>query len=430
MASTIKEEENVMDGSKALSGVRVLEYSQFVSGPYCSKLLAGFGAEVIKVEPPEGEQARTCPPFFQDIPDKETSGLFLYLNTNKRGITLNVETEMGKTIFRRLAKEADILIESNPPGWMEGQGLGYESLRQDNPGLIMTSVTPFGQRGPYRQHKSYPMNTFHAGGEGFCLPGGMGYQLNPDREPVKAGGHLGECDAGVVAAMASLAAYLKKGLTGKGRWIDLSEQEVLLSLMCTELGRFSDGWIERRGTRWFPIAGLMQCKDGFVQVMPFERHMWKGFVDLLGNPPWSKDPDYDFANVYGRPVKGQGITGVKDRGQIQEEVNSILAEWVLRHTKEEIYYGAQQRGTSVGMVSTTEDLLKSKQLKAREFFVEIEHSMAGKHLYPGAPFKMSLTPFQIRRPAPLLGEHNEEIYGQRLGFSREQILHLREGNVI
>jgi len=418
------------DSLTALNGVKVLEYSQSISGPYCTKLLADFGAEVIKVEPPCGDASRSQPPFFQDIPDKELSGLFLYLNTNKLGITLNLESEMGKAIFRRLAKQADILIESNPPGRMKEYGLDYETLKRDNPGLIMSSVTPFGQSGPYSKHKSYPLNTFHAGGEGFCLPGGMGYQLNPDREPVKAGGHLGECDAGVVAAMVSLAAYLKKELTGEGRWIDLSQQEVLLSLMCTELGRFSDGWIERRATRWFPIAGLMQCKDGFVQVMPFERHMWKGFMDLLGNPSWSKEGDYDFANVYGRPVKGQGITGVKDRAQIQEEVNSILAEWVLRHTKEEIYYGAQERGSAVGMVSTTEDLLKSKQLKAREFFVEIEHSRAGKHLYPGAPFKMSLTPSQIKRPAPLLGEHNVEIYGQRLGFSMEQILQLRGAMVI
>ncbi len=430
MASMSKKEGEVMDGSKALSGIRVLEYSQFVSGPYCAKLMANFGAEVIKVEPLEGDQARTCPPFFQDIPDKEMSGLFLYLNTNKLGVTLNIDTEMGRRIFRNLAKQADILIESHPPGRMKEYGVDYETLKRDNPGLIMTSVTPFGQSGPYRQYKSYPLNTFHAGGEGFCLPGGIGYQLNPDREPVKAGGHLGECDAGVVAAMVSLAAYLKKEQTGEGRWIDLSQQEVLLSLMCTELGRFSDGWIERRGTRWFPIAGLMQCKDGFVQVMPFERHMWKGFMDLLGNPSWSKEEDYDFANVYGRPVKGQGITGVKDRAQIQEEVNSILAEWVLRYTKEEIYYGAQQRGSAVGMVSTTEDLLKSKQLRAREFFVEIEHSRAGKHFYPGAPFKMSLTPPQIKRPAPLLGEHNEEIYSGRLGFSRGQILQLREASVI
>jgi crotonobetainyl-CoA:carnitine CoA-transferase CaiB-like acyl-CoA transferase len=419
-----------MDPLGALNGLRVLEYSQFISGPYCAKLMANFGAEVIKVEPPEGDKARRHAPFFKDIPDKELSGLFLYLNTNKRGITLNVETEMGKDIFRRLVHQADILIENNPPGRMKAYGLDYDSVKRENPGLIMTSITPFGQDGPYSRYKSYPMNTYHAGGEGYCLPGGMGYQLNPDREPVKAGGNLGEYDCGIVAAIATLAAFLKREWTGQGRWIDISQQEVLLSLMCTELGRYSDGWIERRASRWFPIAGMMQCKDGFVQVMPFERHMWNGFVDLLGNPPWSKEKEYDFANVWGRPEKGKGITGVRDRLQIQEEVNSILAEWVLRHTKEEIYYGAQERGSAVGMVCTTEDLLKSKQLKARQFFVEIEHPKVGKRQYPGAPFKMSATPAQIRRPAPLLGEHNEEIYCNRLGFTKEELRQFEEAKIV
>lgn len=423
-------QEEVINASQALAGLRVLEYSQFISGPYCTKLMANFGAEVIKVEPPGGDEARCHPPFFQDVPDKEMSGLFLYLNTNKSGITLNLDNEMGRIMFRELVKQADILVENNPPGTMKQYGLDYESLKQENPGLIMTSITPFGQDGPYSRYKSYPLNTYHAGGEGYCLPGGIGWKLNPDREPLKAGGYIGEYDAGTVAAMVSLAALLKREFTREGKFIEISQQEVLLSLMCTELGRYSDGWAESRATRWFPIAGLMQCKDGFVQVMPFERHMWNGLVNLLGDPSWSKDEKYDFANVYGRPTKGTGITGVGGRLQIQEEVNNILAEWVLQHTKEEIYYGAQERGTAVGIVCTTEDLLKSKQLQARQFFIEIEHPKVGKHPYPGLPFKMSSTPGQLKRPAPLLGEHNEEIYCHHLCFTKQELIQLREAKVI
>lgn len=419
-----------MDTAQALAGLRVLDYSQFVSGPYCTKLLADLGAEVIKIEPLEGDEARRFPPFFQDTPDKEMSGLFLYLNTNKWGITLNLDTQTGKLLFRKLVKQADLLIENHSPGKMKQYGLDYDSLKRENPGLVMTSITPFGQDGPYSEYKSYPLNIYHAGGEGYCLPGGIGWQLNQDREPIKAGGYIGEYDAGIVASMMSLAAFLRRELTGEGSFIDISQQEVLLSLMCTELGRYSDGWVEGRATRWFPIAGLMPCKGGFVQVMPFERHMWNGFVDLLGNPPWSRKEGYDFANVYGRPVKGKGITGVNERQQIQEEVNGILSEWMLRHTKEEVYYGAQERGAAVGMVCTTEDLLKSKQLQARQFFVQIEHPKVGSHTYPGAPFKMSLTPPQAKRPAPLLGEHNEEIYCRRLGFTRGELLQLTEAKVI
>ncbi len=166
-----------MNTLEALSGLRVLDYSQFISGAYCAKLMVNFGAEVIKVEPPEGDEARRHAPFFKDIPDKELSGLFVYLNTNKRGITLNVETERGKDIFRRLVQHADILIENNPPGWMKAYGLDYDSLKRENPGLIMTSITPFGQDGPYSGYKSYPMNTYHAGGEGYCFPGVWGFSL-------------------------------------------------------------------------------------------------------------------------------------------------------------------------------------------------------------------------------------------------------------
>ncbi len=423
-------QEEVINTSQALTGLRVLEYSQFISGPYCTKLMANFGAEVIKVEPLGGDEARCHPPFFQDIPDKEMSGLFLYLNTSKLGITLNLDTEMGRIIFRKLVKQADILVENNPPGKMKQYGLDYKSLKRENPRLIMTSITPLGQDGPYSRYKSYPLNTYHAGGEGYCLPGGIGWQLNPDREPIKAGGYIGEYDAGIVAAMVSLAAVLKREFTGEGRFIDISQQEVLLSLMCTELGRYSDGWVERRATRWFPIAGLMQCKDGFVQVMPFERHMWNGFVNLLGDPPWSKDEKYDFANVYGRPTKGKGITGVDERLQIQEEVNKHFGRMGSAARQRGNILWSTGKGAAVGIVCTTEDLLKSKQLQARQFFIEIEHPTVGKHLYPGPPFKMSLTPSQIIRPAPLLGEHNEEIYCQRLGFTKEQLLQLREAKVV
>jgi crotonobetainyl-CoA:carnitine CoA-transferase CaiB-like acyl-CoA transferase len=425
---TLKEE--IINPPQALKGLKVLEYSQFISAAYCTKLLADFGADVIKVEPPEGDKSRCHSPFYRNVPDKEISGLFLYLNTNKLGTTLNLDTKKGRIIFRRLVEQVDILVENYPVGTMKQYGLDYESLKQENPRLIMISITPFGQDGPYSQYKSYPLNTFHAGGEGYCLPGGIGWELNPDREPIKAGGYLGEYDAGIVAAMISLAAFLKRNFTEKGEFVEISQQETLLSLMCTELGRYSDGWVESRATRRFPIGGLMQCKDGFVQVMPFERRMWDRFMTLLGDPSWSKDEKYDFANVYGRPKEGTGISGAGEQMEIQKEVNRLLAEWVLKHTKEEIYYGAQEMGISIGIVCSTEDIIKSKQLESRRFFTEIEHPKVGKHRYPGSPFKMSLTPSQINRPAPLLGEHNEEIYCKWLGFTHQELTQLAEAKIV
>src|SRR4030042_4412143 len=182
----------------ALSHLNVIELCNMVSGPYCTKLLADFGAEVIKVEPPEiGECARRRGPFLHDIPTPELSGLFLHLNTNKLSITLDVRTATGKGILEELVKQADILLEDNPPGVMEKQGLTYEALERLNPRLVMTSITPFGQTGPYRDYKAYDLNSHHAGGEGYLLPI---HSDDPDREPVKPGGIGGDCVCGLSAA--------------------------------------------------------------------------------------------------------------------------------------------------------------------------------------------------------------------------------------
>ncbi len=173
---------------KALEGLRVLEYAEFVSGPYCGKLLADMGAEVIKIEPPDlGDESRRRGPFPNDVPDPDASGLFLYLNTSKLGVTLDPSKLTGRRIFEKLVEQADILVENNQVGLMSKLGLDFDSLKKLNQRLVMASITPFGQSGPYSQWKSYYLNTFHAGGEGYTLPGGIGWQMYPERPPLKAG---------------------------------------------------------------------------------------------------------------------------------------------------------------------------------------------------------------------------------------------------
>jgi len=177
---------------RALDGVKVLEYCSLVSGPYCTKTMADLGAEVIKIEPPvDGDPARRMPPFPEDKPHPEKSGLFYYLNTNKQGITLDLEKPEGKKIFLELAKRADILVEDQSPGDMERMGLGYDDLRAINKGLIVMSITPYGLTGPYRDYKGRALNISHASGQAYLLP-----LLSPhaDRPPVKAGGHTSDCD--------------------------------------------------------------------------------------------------------------------------------------------------------------------------------------------------------------------------------------------
>lgn len=407
--------------NEALSGVKVLEYAEFVNGCFCSRILADFGAKVIKIEKPDkGDSSRRRGPFPNDSPHPERSALFLYLNTNKLGITLNVEHAKGKEIFRELVGKVDILIENNPAKLMDKLGLGYEHLSKINPRLIMTSITPFGQTGPYSDYKSYYLNTFHAGGEGFCLPGGLGWILYSDQPPIKIGGYIGEYNTGVCAAIATLAALLGCEMTGVGQHIDVSQQEALIGLTRHELNDYNIGIIQSRATRSFPVAGLMQCKDGFVQLMPLEEHMWWALVELMGNPEWVSNERYKWENVsarFGHEAE-------------RSEVNKLLEEWVLTQTAHELYQKCQKKGCAIGLISTPEDLLNSEQLKAREFWVNVNHKECGVYKSAGFPYKYSRTPPRIKTAAPLLGEHNERIYCQELGYRKDELVRLRQSGII
>lgn len=400
----------------ALEGVKVLEYCQMVAGPYCTKLLADLGAEVIKIEKPGwGDDARKRPPFLEDIPDPERSGLFLYLNTNKLGITLNVETHTGRNIFKELVKRADILVEDNPPGVMKEKGLDYEALKELNDRLIMISITPFGQTGPYRNYKAYPLNVFHAGGEGYLTPSGA---ENVGRPPLKAGSYLEEYDSGLNAAIAAMGALYWRTRSHSGQYIDISKQESLISLnrMDVIVRYANERKLLTRAQQGVPYGGILPCKDNdYTVFVTWEERQWKRLVAMMGNPQWAADEKFkDHAA----------------RFQNGELLNALLTEWLVNYSKEELYHLGQASGVPFGMVNTPEDLVNSEHLRARGFFVEIEHPKAGKLTYPSAPYRFSLTPWKVTRPAPLLGEHNEEIYCRRLGFDKKELVKLREAGVI
>ncbi|MBI2846853.1 MAG: CoA transferase [Chloroflexi bacterium] len=414
------------NSSKALTDIKVLEYAQFVSGPYCTKLLADMGAEVIKIEAPaSGDEARTRGPFLGDLPHPEHSGLFLYLNTDKMGITLDPTTSRGKRIFRDLVRWADVLVENYPLGYMKKLRLDFGALKKLNPKLIMASITPFGQSGPYKDYKSYYLNTFHAGGEGYCLPGPPAWLLFPDRPPVKGGGFLGEYDSGLAAANAILFALLAREETGQGEYIDVSQQEVLIGCMRHELGACNDGYIESRASRALPVGGLMQCKDGFVDIIPLEARHWEALMELMGNPSWAKEEKYRWSNFV-----SQVFGDVEARMQAWQDVNDFIEGWIVKHTKEEIHKASQDRGCPMGPVFTAEEVVSSEQLRVRGYFSEVEHSEAGRFKYPGYPYKFSKTPWRLERPAPLLGQHNEEVYCKRMGYSKEEMVKLRQTGVI
>lgn len=405
---------------KALQGVKVLELAELVAGPYCAKLLADLGAEVVKIEQPlVGDEARRRGPFLNDVPHPERSGLFLNLNTNKLGITLNIEVETGRQIFRQLADRADIVIEDKPPGVMESLGLDYEKLRATNPRLIMVSITAFGQTGPYRNYKAYPLNTFHAGGEPSMM---FHMSSTPDRAPVKGPGFMGEYDCGLSAATAILIALYARGMTGSGQYIDISKQESLIALerlenvfyanrKKSETKEMLNAAVQGAGM----VGGLMQCKDGHVVLAAMQENQWQGLVDLMGEPEWIRDER--FKGEYNRSLNAR-------------EATARVQQWMVDKAREEVFRGGQDRGVPVGAVNSPRDLVDSPQLRFRGFFVEIDHPETGKIEYPGVPYQFSKTPWAVERPAPLLGQHNEEIYCRLLGYARQDIVKMRENGVI
>ena len=404
----------------ALEGVKVLELCSLVAGPFCTKLLADMGADVVKTETPDGgDEARRRGPFHNSHQGIDTSLLFTYVNSNKRGITLNLDTPKGREILLELVKRVDLLVEDLPSGEMDRLGLSASSLHQANPGLLLTSISPFGRSGPYRDYKAYYLNTYHSGGDGYLLPGGwLADKLYPEREPIKAGGYLGEYQAVFSAAIASMAAFLGRAMDGQGGHIDVSKQESLINLNAADFCRYPDaGYMESRYNRHLTlyIGGQYGCKDGFWQLVIQGQRQWEAMITVMGSPPWASEEKY-----------ATHASCVTHRAEVDEKIE----EWAMGHTREEIFHALQREGCAAGPVYSTDEVLQDRQLEYREFFVEMEHPSIGKFKAPSAAYKLSQTPWAVRRPAPTIGQHNVEIYGGWLGYEGESLAHLRQARVI
>ncbi len=402
---------------KALGGVKILEYCQILSGAYCTKLMGDLGAEVIKIEPPGiGDGARREPPFPNDIPHPEKSGLFLYVNTNKYGITLDPGKPLGKEIFKKLTKNADVLIEDQPVGGMEKMGLGYGDLKKVNPALIMISITPFGRSGPYKDYKAYQLNISHVSGQGYLLPVGA---KDLERPPVKVGGNSGYFDPGLVASVAVMAALFRRGKSGQGQFIEISMQEALMSMQRVESVTFPNNGINMTRIvtpRQRSNGGVMPCKDGYVVVVTPEEHQWDALMKLMGNPEWSRE---------------EWCRDPVARVDHADEIQGSIMEWMKERSQEEIFRKGQALSVPIAPANSAKDIVESPQFNARNFFVELEHPAAGKiEKFPSSPYRFSKTPWKIERPAPLLGEHNEMIYSERLGYTKEDLRKFKESEII
>lgn len=406
------EQENRIMNQKALQGIRVLDLSRRISGPYCTKMMAAFGAEVIKVEKPgRGDPARQTGPFLHDQPHPETSALFLYLNTGKKGITLDPEQPSGAALLKRLIRDADVLVENFRPGYMNSLGLDYKTLEGPNPGLIMASITGFGQNGPYRDFKGGRLVEN-------ALSGYMYINGDPGREPLAGGGEQPAYQGGLHAYTGIMAALISRQMTGKGQYIDVSIMECMAALHQFTVNRYVySGKIQKRtGNRylWSHPITIYPCQDGYVSISASTDDQAEMLLQLMEMPHLLQDPRFE--------------TGFR-RLAHADEFDALVRPWFLQRTRKEIIESCQDWRVPAAPVNEIPDLLEEEQYRARDFWVELDHPEAGKHPYAGPPFRLPETPAEYNR-APLLGEHNEEVYLDLPGLTRTEMDRLRQEGII
>lgn len=415
----------------ALADLKVVEYADFVSGPYCSKLLGDLGAEVIKVEDPKTcDRARREGPFPNDTPDDEQSGLFLFLNTNKLGVSIDVHRQKGANILRKLIQQADIFIENNQPRIMKKLGLDYQSLHAINQSLIMTSITPFGQTGPYRNNKGGDLIATQSSGLGYLTPDVVHTPL--EQPPLRVGGHQADFVSGATGAMATMFAAISRRFNGEGQHVDVSQQEALISFIRAELQSYvydRSGFYQtyaKRDAAHFTDIGYLPCKDGYIAMGIREEYHWQALMEGILGPDAMKDD-----RIQGVLIKTSGFNeNIPMTSMVSEGVLQILRQWLKQHTKSEVYEFAKSSGIPLAPCNDVRDVINSDQLKARNYFVEVDSPSTGTITYSGAPFKYSKTPWQVQRSAPIHGEHNERILCGRLGYTKSDVMKLKDAGIV
>jgi len=397
-----------------LAGLKVLELGRLISAPYCGKLLADMGAEVMKIEPPAtGDPARQYGPFLHDDPHRERSGLFLYLNANKQGITLNLATPTGQSILRELVARSDALVHNLPVQDMGRVGLDYEGFSRVNPGLVMASITPFGLTGPYRNYKAYDINLAAAGG--ICT--GLGEE---GREPLTFGTPEVGYFAGIATASSIIMALLARDNVGSGQHIDIAEVETMAgvyngpeALMAVYQWRIT----RRTGHHAldFPYPNcILRCKDGYIFVGAPEGRQWRQLLEVMGSPEWSKDPRFrnrtEMNNLYA------------------DELDGYLESWLMNYTKAELLDIALEHRIPLAPVRGYDEVRHDPSLA--DLFVDIDRADTGPIAYPGPPYRLVDAEAAPQHPAPYLGQHNEEVYCRVLGYTRQQLAKLYQTGII
>lgn len=386
----------------------MLDVTHFLAGPYVSMLLADMGAEVIKVERPEGDESRKIAPIISDV----IGTCFLASNRNKKGITLNLATAEGADIFKRLVKVSDVVVENFRPGTFARLGISYDELSRVNPGIIMTSVSGFGQYGPYSHRTALDIVAQAMGGL-------MSYTGYPDGPPTRTGNAMGDFLGGLFGAYGTLAALHYRERTGKGQWVDSSMHDAVVAVLenaVTNYMALGEVW-QRDGSRTRGNApyNAYEAKDGWLVIGVTGNVLWARFAKAMGREELASDP---------------GFGSDTARRQNVNLVDEVVSGWVKTHTVAEVIAICDEAGVPCGPVLSVDQVPDDPQVKARRMVEKVDYPGAGPVWLSGVCPKLSATPGAVYAPPPTLGQHNEEVYGKLLGFDRNYIKDLHDRKVI
>ncbi|HJM92504.1 MAG: CoA transferase [Alphaproteobacteria bacterium] len=394
----------------SLDDIKVLDLSEGVAGPLCAKILADFGAEALKIEPPEGDVARRMAPHLGNVSHPEKSLIFLFANLNKRGIKLDLDDHEGRKLLRQMARKADIIVESFKPGYLASIGLDHAALARENPGLIMVSVTPFGQTGPYSTFESEDIVSY-------AMSGMMSISGMADREPLKHGGFQSLYEGGLNGAVAAIIALYARDLTGEGQHVDVSIHEVVTSTLVIHQPFYSwAGAVQgRRPADGASYGQVQRCKDGYFVWQTGGGADWPDIVEFFGHEALKEER---FSTPSSRTVHG-------------EDLDCYVLEATEDRTMHELFRtSAEDYHMLFGIVQEPEDLANCPHLEFSNFFEEVDHPVMGSIKVPFQLWTMSESAPQYKMPAPLLGQHNVEVYRDELGLDAPAMATLSERGVI
>lgn len=396
--------------AKALENVRVLDFTRFYAGPFCTMLLQDLGAEIIKIEiPGSGDAIRN----FTPITEGGEGYIFINLNRGKKSITLNLESEKGREIARELVLKSDILVENFHPGVMDEFGLGYKELSEINPSLIYASISGFGQTGPYSSQVAYDMIAQAMGG----LMSVTGFPNNP---PTRAGTAIGDFISSFYTAIAILAALRHKEKTGEGQLIDISLQDCIWALTAIEyapLYFLTGNTPQRYGNGVFNVTPFetYPTKDGYAAICIVTVGQWETFIRAIGRRDLIGVAKYATQN---------------DRVKYRTEIDALVSEWTKARTTAEVVGELSNAGLPCSPLPTFDEVANDPQLLSRQMTIEVEQLISGRLKVPGSVFKLSKTSGDASSPAPFLGQHNYEVYSNLLDYSEQEVTRLADDGVI